>query len=476
MPSHQQRSTSRSDGHPPELTREQIERLESRYGNRFLLEPAPDKQLPRSGMGADEAMRLIGQEMVLDGLPMRNLATFVTTWMEPQANRVIEESLHTNFIDHAEYPQTAEIEQRCIRMLAHLFHAPGETTGARTQGSSEAIMLGALSLKWRWRARREAAGKGTERPNLVFGGDVHVVWEKFCRYFDVEPRIVPLAPEKYTIGPEDVQPHIDENTIGVAAVLGTTFTGHADDIRGIDDLLVRLKHEQGLDVPLHVDAASGGFVWPFLYPDTHWDFRLEQVRSINVSGHKFGLVYPGVGWLVFREKADLPEDLVFYENYLGKTDATFTLNFSTGSSMVLAQYYNFIRYGHSGYRYVMETMKYNARTLASEIAATGKFEIVGAAEQEQLPLVAFKLSSECDYDEFDVAAQLAAERGWMVPAYTLPPNAQHVKIMRALVKQTLSQSLTITLGQDIAQACETLDAKGRLHESDRERVKTNTGF
>jgi glutamate decarboxylase len=475
MPSHQQRAP-RSDGHPPELTREQIERLESRYGNRFLLEPAPDNQLPRSGISADEAMRLIGEELVLDGLPMRNLATFVTTWMEPQADRVIAESLHTNFIDHAEYPQTAEIEQRCIRMLAHLFHAPGATTGARTQGSSEAIMLGALSLKWRWRARREAAGAATDRPNLVFGGDVHVVWEKFCRYFDVEPRIVPLAPDKYTIGPEDVQPHVDENTIGAAAVLGTTFTGHADDIRGINDLLVQLKHEQGLDVPLHVDAASGGFVWPFLYPDTQWDFRLEQVRSINVSGHKFGLVYPGIGWLVFRSPEDLPEDLVFYENYLGKRDATFTLNFSTGSSMVLAQYYNFVRYGHSGYRYIMETMKYNARTLAREIAATGQFEIVGAAEQEQLPLVAFKLSGEHDYDEFDVAAQLAAERGWMVPAYTLPPNAEHVKIMRALVKQTLSQSLTVTLGQDIAQACSTLDAKGRLHESDRKRVKTNTGF
>jgi glutamate decarboxylase len=460
----------------PKLTREQIERLETRYGSRFLLEPPPDDKLPQSGMSAEEAMRLIGEEMVLDGLPMRNLATFVTTWMEPEAVRVIQESLHTNFIDHAEYPQTAEIEQRCIRMLADLFHAPGATTGARTQGSSEAIMLGALSLKWRWRARREAADQPIDRPNLVFGGDVHVVWEKFCRYFDVEPRIVPLAPDKYTIGPEDVEPHIDERTIGVAAVLGTTFTGHADDIRGINDLLVALKHDRDLDVPMHVDAASGGFVWPFLYPDSRWDFRLEQVRSINVSGHKFGLVYPGIGWLVFREPADLPEDLVFYENYLGKRDATFTLNFSTGSSMVLAQYYNFIRLGHSGYRFVMEAMKYNARTLASHIASIGEFEIIGSEDDEQLPLVAFKLSDGHDYDEFDVAAQLAAERGWMVPAYTLPPNAEHIKIMRILVKETLTQSLASTLGADIAQACSTLDAKGRMHESDRKRVKTNTGF
>jgi glutamate decarboxylase len=475
VPPHQP-ADKHAEGPPSDLTGRHIDALESKYGNRFLLEPAPDDKLPKTGMPAQDAMRLVGEEVLLDGLPMRNLATFVTTWMEPEATRLITEALHTNFIDHAEYPKTAEIEQRCIRMLANLFHAPGETTGARTQGSSEAIMLGALSLKWKWRARREAAGKSTDRPNLVFGGDVHVVWEKFCRYFDVEPRIVPLKKDKYTIGPEDVEPHLDENTIGVAAVLGTTFTGHSDDIVGINDLLVRLKGERGLDVPLHVDAASGGFVWPFLYPHSEWDFRLEQVRSINVSGHKFGLVYPGIGWLVFRETSDLPDDLVFYENYLGKRDATFTLNFSTGSAMVLAQYYNFVRYGFDGYRYIMETMQYNARTLADEIRATGEFSIIGAEEDEQLPLVAFQLQGEHSYDEFDVAAQLAAERGWMVPAYTLPPDAEHIKIMRALVKQTLGHSLIKTLGADIAEACAVLEKKGKLHEVDRKRVKTNTGF
>jgi glutamate decarboxylase len=396
--------------------------------------------------------------------------------MEPEARRLIAENLHRNFIDHAEYPQTAEIEQRCIRMLADLFHAPGETTGARTQGSSEAIMGGALALKWKWRERRQAAGLSTDKPNLVFGGDVHVVWEKFCRYFDVEPRIIPLQPDKLTIGPEDIEPHVDENTIGVAAVLGTTFTGHADDFVGINDMLVRLKHDSGLDVPLHIDGASGGFVWPFLYPDTPWDFRLEQVRSINVSGHKYGLVYPGLGWLVFRETSDLPEELVFYENYLGKRDATFTLNFSTGSAMVLAQYFNFIRYGHEGYREVMESMQQNARSLTERIMASGKFELVGDEHAEQLPLVAFKLAGDPGYDEFDVAAQLAAERGWMVPAYTLPPNAEHVTIMRVLVKETLAQPLVETLAADIAQACATLDVKGGLHEIDRQRVKSGTGY
>jgi glutamate decarboxylase len=454
----------------------ELDALAREYGNRFLLEPAPDHRLPKQGMRAVDAMRLLGEELVLDGIPMRNLATFVTTWMEPEAQRIIAENLHRNYIDHAEYPQTAEIEQRCIRMIADLFHAPGETTGTRTQGSSEAIMLGALSLKWKWRARREAAGKDTARPNLVFGGDVHVVWEKFCRYFDVEPRIIPLQPDKYVIGPEDVEPHVDENTIGVAAVLGTTFTGHADDIVGINDLLTRLKEERGLDVPMHVDAASGGFVWPFLYPDTEWDFRLPQVRSINVSGHKFGLVYPGIGWLVFRERSDLPEDLVFYENYLGKRDATFTLNFSTGSSMVLAQYYNFVRFGHDGYRYIMETMQANARQLARRIAEIGDFRIIGSEDEEQLPLVAFQLDGDHNYDEFDVASQLAAERGWMVPAYTLPPKADHIKIMRALVKLTLGYTLVETLADDIAVACNVLAEKGGLHPHDRKRVKTGTGY
>jgi len=445
------------------------------YGSRFLTEDAPDKEFPASGMAALDAMRLVDEELVLEGDPWRNLATFVTTWMEPEARQIVAENLHRNFIDHAEYPISAEIEQRCIRMLADLYHAPGETTGCRTQGSSEAIMLGALSLKWKWKQRREAGGKPVDRPNLVFGGDVHVVWEKFCRYFDVEPRIVRLGEDKYVIGPEDVEPHIDENTIGVAVVLGTTFTGHADDIVGINKLLLDVKDKHGLDVPLHVDAASGGFVWPFLYPDSEWDFRLEQVRSINVSGHKFGLVYPGIGWLVFRETADLVEDLVFYENYLGKTDATFTLNFSTGASMVLAQYYNFVRLGREGYTHVMGAMEKNARALAEKLKANGNFELIGE-DKEQLPLVAFKLREGKDYDEFDVSWQLSAERGWMLPAYTMPPYAQEVKVMRALVKETLGRAQVDRLASDIAEACETLEKKGGAHASERHKMKRSPGY
>ncbi len=444
------------------------------FGNRFITKEVPTREFPEDGMTANDAMRLVAEDIALEGDPARNLATFVTTWMEPEAQQIIATNLHRNFIDHAEYPRTAEIEQRCIRMLADLFHAPGETTGARTQGSSEAIMLGALSLKWNWRKHRDAAGEPSTSPNLVFGGDVHVVWEKFCRYFDVEPRIVPLQPGKYTIGPEDVSPHVDENTIGVAAVLGTTFTGHKDDIVGINDLLVEIKNKRGLDVPLHVDGASGGFVWPFLYPDSAWDFRLEQVRSINVSGHKFGLVYPGIGWLIFRERSDLAQDLVFEENYLGKTDATFTLNFSTGSAMVLAQYYNLVRYGRAGYTYVMKNMQENARVLAEKLHAIGKFELIGP-DAERLPLVAFRLAADEAYDEFDIAWQLSAERGWMVPAYTLPPDAQDVTIMRALTKETLSREHVDTLARDIEEACATLEKKGGAHESERQQMVVGPG-
>jgi glutamate decarboxylase len=440
----------------------------------FVTREMPDDQFPAEGMRPIDAMRLVEQDLALEGDPVRNLATFVTTWMEPEATVLIAANLHRNFIDHAEYPRTAEIEQRCIRMLADLFHAPGETTGARTQGSSEAIMLGALSLKWKWRERRRAAGLPADRPNLVFGGDVHVVWDKFCRYFDVEPRIVPLQPGKYTIGPEDVEPHVDENTIGVAAVLGTTFTGHRDDIVGINDLLVRIRTERDLDVPLHVDAASGGFVWPFLYPDSAWDFRLEQVHSINVSGHKFGLVYPGIGWLIFRETADLADDLVFEENYLGKTDRTFTLNFSTGSAMVIAQYYNLMRLGRAGYTQTLHHMRQNADHLADRLAEMDRFEIIGH-DAERLPLVAFRLTGDPGYDEFDLAWQLSAERGWMVPAYTLPPNAEDVTIMRALVKRTMTRDHVDTLAGDIAEACATLALKGGAHEAERRRIIISPG-
>ena len=391
------------------------------YGAASSPKTRPDGRSPDRHGGARRACGWSTRNWCWRATP-RNLATFVTTWMEPEANRLISENLYRNFIDHAEYPISAEIEQRCIRMLADLFNAPGETTGSRTQGSSEAIMLGALSLKWKWKERREAAGKSVDKPNLVFGGDVHVVWEKFCRYFDVEPRIVPLQEGKYAIGPEDVEPHIDENTIGVAAVLGTTFTGHADDIIGINDLLVKIKEDEG---PRRADPRRRrqrrlrlALPLPRTRSGTSGSSRCARSTSPATSSGSSTRASAGS---IFREKYDLAEDLVFYENYLGKTDATFTLNFSTGSSMVLAQYYNFVRLGREGYGYVMKAMEQNAKALAEKLDQCGHFELIGE-DEEQLPLVAFKLMAGKDYDEFDVSWQLSAERGWMLPAYTMPPT------------------------------------------------------
>jgi glutamate decarboxylase len=335
-----------------------------------------------------------------------------------------------------------------VRMLHHLFHGPGEPDepGTACAGSSEAVMLGALAMKWRWKKAREGAGKPSDKPNLVYGADVHVVWDKFCRYFDVEPRQVSLPPGRFTVGPDELGPQIDENTIGVVAVVGTTFTGECDDVVGIDSLLGELRGK-GLDVPLHVDAASGGFVFPFSDPEFEWDFRLESVKSVNVSGHKFGLVYPGVGWLVFRDEEQLPEDLVFYEDYLGERDATFTLNFSGSSALILAQYYNLIRFGHEGYRSLVAMMDKNAGALAARLGQEDALELLGSGPM--LPLVIARVRDDESFTGTELVNELAQRRGWMVPAYHLPPDNESQQILRMLVKTSQTRELADALADDI---------------------------
>ena len=287
----------------------------------------------RTGGCPHEAYELLHTGLMLDGRETLNLASFVTTWMEPQAEKLIHDTLRKNHIDHEEYPAASLIEEACVHMLGDLFNAPdsdGRWSASATIGSSEAIMLGLLAHKRAWRDRRQAAGLPTDRPNVVFGAETHVVWDKFANYFDVEMRKIPMKPDRFVLSAEDVEAHVDENTIAVGAVLGTTHIGEADPIEEINDLLVRIKAEKGWDIPLHVDGASGAFIAPFAEPDLRWDFRLEQVASINVSGHKYGLVYPGVGWLIFRDASKLPEDLVFSVNYLGGAQPTYTFNFSRG--------------------------------------------------------------------------------------------------------------------------------------------------
>lgn len=414
----------------------------------WFTKPAESRRFPEHRADPDAVLTMLQSEMMLDGEPNKNLATFVTTYMEPQARKVIEENLHRNYIDHAEYPRTAEISKRCVRMIHDLFNGPGspEAPGTACVGSSEAVMLGALAMKWRWKNRQKAAGKSDATPNLVYGGDVHVVWDKFCRYFDVEPRKVDVPVGKTTVGVDELAPQIDENTIGVVAVVGTTFTGECDDVEGLNAHLLELKGK-GLDVPMHVDAASGGFVFPFSHPDFKWDFRLEQVKSINTSGHKFGLVYPGVGWLILRDEEQLPEDIVFYEDYLGERDATFTLNFSCSASFVLAQYYMLLREGRDGYSSLVRAMTINRDALTERLEKIDALTVLNS-DRPRLPLLIAKVDDDEPFTGTDLVGDLARRNGWLVPAYKMPPKNDHQQILRMLVKVNQTRELVDALGDD----------------------------
>jgi glutamate decarboxylase len=462
--------TAGNDGRPEDVD----VGLDVHVAERYFTKPAIVRHMPEHSREPRTALALLESEVLLDGDPMKNLATFVTTWMDPEARAVIAANLHRNYIDHAEYPRTAEISKRCVRMMHCLFHGDGEpdAPGTACAGSSEAVMLGALAMKWRWKAARQAAGKPIDRPNLVYGADVHVVWDKFCRYFEVEPRQVPLRPGRYTVGPEELGPQIDENTIGVVAVVGTTFTGDCDDVGGLDAMLRELAG-RGLDVPMHIDAASGGFVFPFSDPDFAWDFRLPSVKSINVSGHKFGLVFPGVGWLVFRDDQQLPEDLVFYEDYLGERDATFTLNFSGSSAFILAQYYNFIRHGRAGYASLGRAMETNARALAARLAQEDALALIEGAPR--LPLVIARVREDEPYTGSDLVGELAKRRGWMVPAYQLPPANEDQQILRMLVKINQSRELVDALADDFHASIEDLRKRSAGHAV-RQPVHSGHGY
>ena len=421
------------------------------YTHRLDLEPIPKFKMPLVGARPEVAYRLIHDELLLDGSSRLNLATFVTTWMEPEADRLMAEAFDKNMIDKDEYPKTAEIEGRCVNMVAHLFHAPDEpgadAVGASTIGSSEAVMLAGLAMKWRWRAVRAAEGKPTGAPNLILGSNVQVVWEKFCRYWDVEPRYIPVKKGRYVIEPDEVIARIDENTIGVVAILGTTYTGEFEPIEAIHDAIVAHNAETGFGVPLHIDAASGGFVAPFLHPHLKWDFRLPNVVSINVSGHKYGLVYPGVGFVVWRSAAFLPEDLIFHVNYLGGDMPTFTLNFSRPGNQIVGQYYNFLRLGHAGYGLIMHALRDLAVHTSSRIAAMGPFELL--SDGSATPVFAFAVKEGAPFTVFDVSDRLRA-KGWQVPAYTMPDDASEVAVLRVVVREGFSFDLADDLLADLA--------------------------
>ena len=435
------------------------------YTGRLSTDPIPSLRLPADAMEPAAAYRFIHDELMLDGSSRLNLATFVTTWMDPEAEKLMAETFDKNMIDKDEYPATAAIESRCVAMVADLFHAENlrdddaaSAIGASTIGSSEAVMLAGLAMKWRWKERVSKVNKDAWKgrtPNLVMGSNVQVVWEKFCRYFEVEPRYLPMDEDRYVITPEQVAAAVDEDTIGVVAILGTTYTVEFEPIAEICAALDKLEKKKGLDIPVHVDAASGGFVAPFLHPDLKWDFRLPRVASINVSGHKYGLTYPGLGFVVWRNADQLPEDLIFRVNYLGGDMPTFTLNFSRPGNQVVAQYYNFLRLGRAGYTHVMQTLSATARWFADKLESSRHFDVI--ADGSAIPVVAFKLSGDFGYNEFDISASLRSY-GWQVPAYTMPDGAQDVSVLRVVVREGFSADLARSLWEDLHAVLDHLDA------------------
>jgi glutamate decarboxylase len=418
----------------------------------------PSHHLTGDGMGSEAAYDFITAELLLDGAARLNLATFVTTWMPPIACRLMAETADKNMIDKDEYPQTAEIEARCVRILAKLWNSPesADATGCSTTGSSEAVMLGGMALKWRWRERMRAAGKPTDKPNLIMGANVQVCWEKFCRYWDVEPRMVPMEADRYHLTAEEAVKLCDENTIGVVAILGSTFDGSYEPVAEIAAALDQLQEDTGCDVPIHVDGASGGFVAPFIQPDLEWDFRIPRVQSINASGHKYGLVYPGVGWAIWRDKDALPRDLVFDVNYLGGHMPTFALNFSRPGSEVIAQYFMFASLGHSGYRIVMQRCQDVAMHLSATIAKMGPYNLL--SDGSELPVFAFTLKDSVkNYTVYDVSDRLR-QHGWLVPAYSFPENCQDLSVLRIVVRAGMSLDMADLLLNDLRQQTDYLES------------------
>ncbi len=430
--------------------------LDDIYGSADLGQVMPKYKMPEHEHDPRHAFAVVRDELMLDGNSRQNLATFCSTWLEPEVHELMELSLDKNMIDKDEYPQSAEIEARCVHILADLWNAPDamNTMGCSTTGSSEAAMLGGMAMKWRWREKMRKAGKPTDKPNMITG-PVQICWHKFARYWDVELREIPMEHGRLVMTPEEVLKRCDENTIGVVPTLGVTFNCVYEPVKAVADALDKLEKDTGLDIPMHVDGASGGFLAPFCAPELVWDFRIPRVKSINTSGHKFGLAPLGVGWVIWREASDLPEDLIFNVNYLGGNMPTFALNFSRPGGQIIAQYYNFLRLGKAGYRKVHSACYATAQYIAGEIAKLGPFEIMfGGDPKEGIPALAWKIKDGFDthgYTLYDLADRLRS-RGWQVPAYALPANCQDLVIQRILVRHGVSKDLGALLIEDM-QRC-----------------------
>ncbi|RIK19380.1 MAG: glutamate decarboxylase [Anaerolineae bacterium] len=437
--------------HQKETVRDNLE--DDVFASSDLSISMPKFKFPLREHDPRHAYRVVADELMLDGNSRQNLATFCQTWMEQEVHDLMDLTIDKNMIDKDEYPQTAELEARCVHMMADLWNSPdaANTMGTSTTGSSEAAMLGGMALLWNWRARQKAAGKPIDKPNLITG-PVQVCWHKFTRYWDVEHREIPMEGDRLIMNAEEVLKRVDENTIGVVPTLGVTFTCDFEPVKEVSDALDKLQKETGLNIPIHVDGASGGFLAPFVYPDLEWDFRLPRVKSINTSGHKFGLSPLGVGWVIWRDKEDLPDDLIFWVNYLGGNMPTFALNFSRPGGQIVAQYYNFLRLGKEGYRKIHQACYDTAQYLADEIAKMDPFELVYDG-RGGIPALTWKLKEgvEHGFTLFDLADRLRT-RGWLVPAYTLPAYREDLAVQRILVRHGFSRDLASLFLDDYRDA------------------------
>lgn len=431
----------------------------SLFGAADVARPLPTEEMPDCPMRAEDAYQLIKDELLLDGNARQNLATFCQTWDDGFVHKLMDLSISKNMIDKDEYPQCAEIEQRCVRMIAQLWNAPKGVTpiGCSTIGSSEACMLGGMAALWRWRTRRKAQGKPCGKPNLVCG-PVQICWHKFCRYWDVEMREVPMKPGQFCMNGEEMLKLVDENTICVVPTFGVTYTGQYEFPEDICKALDKLAKQGGPDVDVHVDAASGGFLAPFCAPRIPFDFRLSRVKSISSSGHKYGLAPLGCGWVVWRDTTELPEELTFAVNYLGGSIPTIALNFSRPAGQVISQYYTFVRLGREGYRQIHQAAYDVAAYLSHEIAKLGKFEFIATGNPEKdIPAVCFycKKGYKPGYNLYELSDRLR-ERGWQVPAFSLPSKLQGIVVMRVMVRRGFSMDMASLLLDDMKRAMDFL--------------------
>jgi len=438
--------------------------VKSLYTNSIALTQLPKNELPDKLSEPEVIRQLIHDELFMDGNARQNLATFCTTYIEDEVRNLMDLSINKNMIDKDEYPQTAEIEHRCVNILANLWHSPGklDTIGCSTLGSSEAAMLGGLALKWRWRKRREAEGKSTNNPNIVCG-PVQICWHKFARYFDVEIKEIPLLPDELGVIPTQLVDYCDENTIGVVATLGSTFTCIYEPIEEIAKVLDSIEKKSGYDIPIHVDGASGAFIAPFIQKDIKWDFCIPRVKSINASGHKFGMAPLGVGWVIWRTLDDLPEELIFNVDYLGGEMPTFALNFSRPAGQIIAQYYKFLQLGHEGYTAIHNSCASTAQYLGEELAKIDLLEMLYDGH-DAIPAVCYTLKDEksAGFTLYDLSDRLRMH-GWQIASYPLPSNRENTTVQRILIRHGVSRDMIFLFIRDIKKELEILKDKSVLN-------------